>query len=69
MNDLISILYILAGLLSLYIAWIMIWESNKVITERNKLRKITGAYYDIDIDPALKELGMTREQALKGDKE
>jgi len=43
----------------------IVWESSVMLTERNKLRKITGQYYDFDIDEKLKEMGLTREQALK----
>lgn len=32
------------------------WESSKMISERNRLRKLTGQYYDIDIINALKRM-------------
>ena len=41
------------------------WMSSVMISERNYLRKLTGAYYDFDIDEELKKMGMTRTQALK----
>ena len=40
------------------------WISSVMISERNHLRKITGAYYDFDIDEELKKMGLTRAQAL-----
>jgi hypothetical protein len=41
------------------------WESSVMLSERNYLRKITGQYYDFDIDDKLKEMGITRAEALK----
>lgn len=41
------------------------WISSVMLSERSALRKFTGAYYDFEITEALKEMGMTREQALK----
>jgi|TARA_B110000459_G_C16108586_1_gene272765 hypothetical protein len=35
-----------------------------MLTERNQLRKFTGAYYDFEITEALDKMGMTRQQAL-----
>lgn len=43
------------------------WISSVILSERNKLRKITGAYYDFEITEALEEMGITREQALSGE--
>ena len=43
----------------------MCWISSVMISERNYLRKLTGAYYDFDIDEELKKMGLTRTQALK----
>lgn len=34
------------------LAW-FVWESNKYISERNKLRKETGKYYEHDIHEEL----------------
>lgn len=34
------------------LAW-FVWESNKYISERNKLRKETGKYYDHEIHEEL----------------
>lgn len=52
-------------LLILTVMGVVVWESSIAITERNKLRKFTGEYYDIDIARALGEMGLSREQALK----
>ena len=41
------------------------WISSVMISERNQLRKITGAYYDFEINEELKKMGLTREQALR----
>ena len=40
------------------------WISSVMLTERSKLRKFTGEYYDFDIDQKLKEMGLTRQEAL-----
>ena len=40
------------------------WISSVMLSERSKLRKITGEYYDFDIDSKLKEMGLTRQEAL-----
>lgn len=40
------------------------WISTIALSERSKLRKVTGAYYDYEIEEALKEMQLTREQAL-----
>ena len=34
--------------------WFM-WESSVIVTERNRLRRLTGEYYDIDISRVLRE--------------
>ena len=47
------------------LAW-FVWESNKYISERNKLRKETGKYYEHDIHEEL--LRRMREKETK-DKE
>ena len=52
-------------LLVITVVGVIVWESSIAITERNKLRKFTGEYYDIDIIRALGEMGLSREQALK----
>ena len=41
------------------------WVSSVMISERNRLRRITGAYYDFEIDEELKRMGLTRQQALR----
>ena len=56
-----------------YIVWVILlivmgygcWISSVIISERNYLRKLTGAYYDFEIDEVLKELGITREEAIR----
>ena len=35
------------------------------LSYRSQLRKITGGYYDFEIDEVLSEWGMTREEALR----
>jgi hypothetical protein len=44
------------------------WVSSVILSERNKLRKITGKYYDYEIEEELKEMGLSREKALKDNK-
>ncbi len=44
------------------------WISSVILSERNKLRKITGKYYDYEIEEALKEMGLSREEALEDNK-
>lgn len=61
----IDILYFIVGLIICVIGMMIVWESSVMLSERNKLRKITGQYYDFDIDEKLKEMELTREQALK----
>ena len=41
------------------------WISSVILSERNKLRKITGMYYDFEITQELERLGITREEALR----
>ena len=40
------------------------WISTVMLSERSRLRKITGEYYDFDIDAKLQEMGLTRQEAL-----
>jgi len=40
------------------------WISTVMLSERSKLRKYTGEYYDFDIDEKLKEMGKTRQEVL-----
>ncbi len=42
-----------------------LWESSVMLSYRSQLRKITGGYYDFEIDEVLAEWGMTREEALR----
>jgi len=41
------------------------WDSSVMLSERNKLRKYTGRYYDFEITETLDKMGKTRQQALK----
>ena len=41
------------------------WISSVMISERNKLRKITGEYYEYEIEEELKKQGLTKEEVLK----
>lgn len=40
------------------------WISSVILSERSKLRKYTGEYYDFDIDEKLNEMGKTRQEVL-----
>ena len=61
------LIYVAGSIVIVAMAW-GCCESCVMLSERNKLRKITGAYYDFEIDEALKEMGLTREQALNDTK-
>lgn len=61
----IEILGYIVGTFLIFIMGWGAWESSVVISERNYLRRLTGAYYDFEIDEALKEMGTTRSEALK----
>ena len=61
------LMYVAGSIVIVAMSW-GCWESSVILSERNKLRKITGAYYDFEIDKALKEMGLTREQALNDTK-
>ena len=61
----IDIIYFIIGLIIAYVGWLALWESTKMLSERSILRKFTGAYYDFEITEALKEMKLTREQAIK----
>ena len=41
------------------------WVSSVMLSYRSQLRKITGGYYDFEIDEVLEDWGMTREEALR----
>ena len=41
------------------------WISSVIISERNKLRKITGKYYEFEIEEELKKQGLTKEEVLE----
>ena len=43
------------------------WISSVILSERSKLRKYTGEYYDFDIDEKLNEMGKTRQEVLESE--
>lgn len=49
----INILVGIAAFIFLCVLVWFVWESNKYISERNKLRKETGKYYDHEIHEEL----------------
>ena len=61
----IEILQILIGIVISAICLRGLWESSVILSYRSQLRKITGGYYDFEIDEVLAEWGMTREEALR----
>ena len=61
----IEILQILIGIVISAICLRGLWESYVILSYRSQLRKITGGYYDFEIDEVLAEWGMTREEALR----
>jgi hypothetical protein len=61
----IEILQILFGIVVSAICLRGLWESSVMLSYRSQLRKITGGYYDFEIDEVLAEWGMTREEALR----
>lgn len=44
------------------LGWV-IWESNAIISERNRLRKETGKYYDFDIVEELEKREREKQTA------
>jgi hypothetical protein len=60
----IEFLQIVFGVIIISIMAYGCWISSVMLTERSKLRKFTGEYYDFDIDQKLKEMGLTRQEAL-----
>lgn len=61
----LEILGYIVGVILLIVMGYGCWVSSVIISERNYLRKLTGAYYDFEIDEVLKELGITREEAIR----
>lgn len=61
----LDILAVMFGSLVACVGMYFLYESSVMLSERNYLRKITGQYYDFDIDAKLKEMGITRAEALK----
>lgn len=60
-----EILTFIFGAVVLTVLGYMVFQSTVILSYRSQLRKITGAYYDFEIDEVLKEWGMTREEALR----
>jgi hypothetical protein len=60
----IEVLQIVIGVILISVMGYGCWISSVMLTERSKLRKYTGEYYDFDIDAKLKEMGLTRQEAL-----
>lgn len=50
------------GIVFIVMAWFAI-ESNRYITERNRLRKLTGKYYDFDIIAELENEASEKQTA------
>jgi len=61
----IDTIQILFGIVVLALLLKGLWESSVMLSYRSQLRKITGGYYDFEIDEVLEEWGMTREEALR----
>lgn len=61
----IEIIQILFGIAFSVVALYGLWLSSVELSYRSQLRKITGGYYDFEIDEVLAEWGMTREEALR----
>lgn len=59
----INILVGIAAFIFLSVLGWFVWESNKYISERNRLRKETGKYYEHDIHEEL--LRRMREKETK----
>jgi len=56
--------YILGIILLCFMAY-GCWVSTVILSNRSKLRKITGAYYDHEIEKALQKMGKTQEEVLE----
>jgi len=62
------IIDILIWILGIALTGFGLWfcvDSSIMLSERNKLRKYTGRYYDFEISETLDDMGKTRQQALK----
>ena len=66
MEIIINIIVGLAAFVFFSVLTWFLWESNKYISERNRLRKETGKYYDYEIHEEL--LRRARDKQIK-DKE
>ena len=65
-ETIVNIIVGAAGFIFFSVLTWFVWESNKYISERNRLRKETGKYYDYEIHEEL--LRRAREKETK-DKE
>jgi hypothetical protein len=61
----LEILGYIVGVILIAVMGYGCWISSVILSERNYLRKLTGGYYDYEIDEVLKELGITREEAIR----
>jgi|TARA_R110002074_G_scaffold76604_1_gene174276 hypothetical protein len=61
----LEILGYIVGVILIAVMGYGCWVSSVILSERNYLRKLTGGYYDYEIDEVLKELGITREEAIR----
>ena len=61
----IEIIQILFGIAFSVVALYGLYLSSIMLTERSILRKITGGYYDFEIDDILAKMNLTRAEALE----
>ena len=61
----LEILGYIVGVILIAVMGYGCWVSSVILSERNYLRKLTGGYYDYEIDEVLKELGITIEEAIR----
>jgi len=62
-ETIVNIIVGIAGFIFFSVLTWFLWESNKYISERNRLRKETGKYYDYEIHEEL--LRRAREKETK----
>lgn len=65
MFNLLDIFYTLLAGLFIYYGIKALWVSTLILNERSILRKITGGYYDFEIDDILAKMNLTRAEALQ----
>ena len=65
MFNLLDIFYTLLAGLFIYYGIKALWVSTLILNERSILRKITGGYYDFEIDDILAKMNLTRAEALE----